>query len=282
MTVPAPAPSAAPAAAAAAGPAGGGPATPLPELTTANLQAIVSALQTKMKKFYVLGDDIANAVCAVLQTHLDDGTYAAILANPPPVPTPAPPSANGPRRGPPGPPPPTTPLESAYTALAAQLTADLRSANADKHLSVRFTPNPEPEEQDPATKPVPMPNDADEEDDAATSGADPIGDYFKALAQGIVEVRRLKGNVGYIKVIGFPEFRKAKRAVAAAFENVRFTQALIIDVRDGMGGDGYTSDLWVSYLCEGVKDLTQIYWKPQDQTVTTRTQEKVDGPRYLD
>ncbi|KAI8840931.1 ClpP/crotonase-like domain-containing protein [Chytridium lagenaria] len=87
-------------------------------LTPADLESIVDALSIKLRKFYILGEDLANQIINVLTTHLKDGTY--------------------------------TPLLSTPTLLAESLTNDLRSINNDKHLSVSFSENVLRRKEDPA------------------------------------------------------------------------------------------------------------------------------------
>jgi hypothetical protein len=105
-------------------------------------------------------------------------------------------------------------------AFADTLTADLRSVTHDKHVQVFFNAGPPPAGAEP--RPLPRVN------------------------AGFVAVSRLKGNIGYIKVLGFPPSAGPFAAVAnQAMSDLKDTDALIIDMRDNNGGspDG------VAYLC---------------------------------
>jgi hypothetical protein len=107
-------------------------------------------------------------------------------------------------------------------AFAEKLTADLQSVTRDKHMRVFFTQAP------PSQPPV-------------ASGSPP-----PRQNAGFVRVDRLKGNIGYIKVVGFPPSAGPFAAAAnQAMADLAGTDALIIDMRDNSGGspDG------VAYLC---------------------------------
>lgn len=113
---------------------------------------------------------------------------------------------------------------TALDAFAEKLTSDLQSVTHDKHVRV-FPP--------PARQP--------------TAGA-PIapGRPPDRVYAGFNRVDRLKGNIGYIKLLFFPDSagpfaQTANQAIA----DLAGTNALIIDMRDNGGGspDG------IAYLC---------------------------------
>ena len=109
-------------------------------------------------------------------------------------------------------------------AFADKLTADLQSVTHDKHMRVFFNAGPPPE---PAAGAAPRP------------AAPRVNASFAAVS-------RLKGNVGYIKVLNFPPSAGPFAAAAnQAMTDLKDTDALIIDMRDNNGGspDG------VAYLC---------------------------------
>ncbi|KAI8840941.1 ClpP/crotonase-like domain-containing protein [Chytridium lagenaria] len=48
------------------------------------------------------------------------------------------------------------------------------------------------------------------------------------------------------------------------------------------GGDGMTCDFFLSHLVDEQMDLCSIYWRPQNQTMTTKTiPDEVKVPKYL-
>ena len=105
-------------------------------------------------------------------------------------------------------------------AFAQRLTTDLQSVSHDKHMRVFAAPGQSPSA---ATPPPPPPQ----------SNA------------GFTRVDRLKGNIGYIKFLGFGGPGPFYLAVDQALADLAGTDALIIDMRDNHGGaaDG------VTYFC---------------------------------
>ncbi|OAI44341.1 hypothetical protein AYO42_00920 [Rhizomicrobium sp. SCGC AG-212-E05] len=104
--------------------------------------------------------------------------------------------------------------------FAERLTSDLQSVTHDKHMRVfLIAPNPEPAPA--SSSPVPR-----------TNG-------------GFAAVDRLNGNVGYIKLNGFPPIGPFQPVADQAMADLADTKALIIDVRDNGGGDPES----VAYLC---------------------------------
>lgn len=106
-------------------------------------------------------------------------------------------------------------------AFAEKLTSDLQSVTHDKH--VRVFPPRAPGPQDAATARAPQ-----------------------RIYAGFSRVDRLKGNIGYIKLLNFPDSAGPfGQTVNQAMTDLAGTNALIIDMRDNGGGspDG------VAYLC---------------------------------
>jgi hypothetical protein len=103
--------------------------------------------------------------------------------------------------------------------FAIRLTSDLQSVTHDKHMQVFFI-NPSP------TPP-------------------PTGASAIKTNAGFMEVDELKGNIGYIKLQGFPAIAPFKPVADQAMADLADTQALIIDMRDNGGGNPETVD----YLC---------------------------------
>jgi hypothetical protein len=106
-------------------------------------------------------------------------------------------------------------------AFARRLTDDLVAALHDKHVLV-------------STQLVPTPPDAD------TAGA-----ILAPTNGGFARVDRLKGNIGYIRLLRFPMPAIFNPAADEAMRDVAGTDALIIDMRDNVGG----SVLSESYFC---------------------------------
>jgi C-terminal processing protease CtpA/Prc len=118
---------------------------------------------------------------------------------------------------------------------------------------------------------------ADITDDSAPKPQIPwglINDKF--LNNGFTKAEVLPGNVGYLKI---EAFGSPDHIVSSAFSFVKYTNALIIDLR-GNGG-GMLSNEVISYLLpEDSIHLNTIYWN--DHTDSIYSYRKLNGPRYLD
>ena len=118
-------------------------------------------------------------------------------------------------------------------AIADAVTRDLQSINGDKHLRLVYHVDPLPETE---------PGDDTEEYAAMSRWAD-------ETTCGIARVERLPGNVGYLDIdpVLFP-VAHCGDAMTAAMTILAGTDALIIDVRDCLGGD----PAMVAWLCSYV------------------------------
>ena len=151
--------------------------------------------------------------------------------------------------------------------FAQKLTADLQAVSKDKHLRVRYSHEPIPERarrQEPS---------AEEREKFRQSAS--------RANFGFEKVERLRGNIGYLDFRGFiaPEF--GKETVAAAFNFLANTDALIIDLRKNGGGDPAMVALITSYLfgSEPVH-LNDLYWREGNRTEEFWTLKEVPGRRY--
>ncbi|MEU5945982.1 S41 family peptidase [Micromonospora sp. NPDC047465] len=106
-----------------------------------------------------------------------------------------------------------------WSALADTLTRTLQSITGDRHLGVRFHDRPLPED-----------------------GGDPLADALPGMARaslgGIHRVERLPDNVGLLRIepaLFSPTL--AGEAMTAALRLVADADALILDLRETIGGD---------------------------------------------
>jgi hypothetical protein len=116
-------------------------------------------------------------------------------------------------------------------SLATTLTQDLQSLNGDKHLRLRHSASELPERGDEAAELAAM---------AA---------WAQRSTGGIARAERLDGNIGYLNLqpLLFPP-SIAGEAVAAAMTLVAPADALLIDVRQCLGGDPGMVAMLCTYL----------------------------------
>ena len=118
------------------------------------------------------------------------------------------------------------------SAFAAAVTADLRDVAHDKHLVV-FGDDGEPAAPPPGP-PAPV-----------TRPPAPSMAFF-------TQADRLKGNIGYVVLNGFPPKNQFAWAADRVVGLMASTDALIIDLRNNRGGgDEEVSTLLVSYFVDG-------------------------------
>jgi C-terminal processing protease CtpA/Prc len=115
-------------------------------------------------------------------------------------------------------------------ALAELVTRDLQSVNGDKHLRLQHSDT----------------EVAQDDDDAQLAALAGLADL---TCDGIARAERLDGNVGYLDLrpILFPPSISGD-AAAAAMSLIARTDALIIDLRQCLGGDPEMVTLMCSYL----------------------------------
>jgi C-terminal processing protease CtpA/Prc len=149
--------------------------------------------------------------------------------------------------------------------FAAAVTADLQSVNGDRHLRVLHHETPLP-----ATH-------GEEETDLDT-----MRRWADRHGGGLPQVEVREGNVGYLAVrpVLFPSVLVGD-AVAAAFTLLKGTEALVLDLRECLGGEPGTVALVVSYLTgtEPV-ELSGIYERATDRIRQAWTSSYLPGPRY--
>jgi retinol-binding protein 3 len=151
--------------------------------------------------------------------------------------------------------------------FAAKLTEDLQAVSRDKHLRVRYSHRPIPENggrREPT---------AEEQEQQRR--------FLMRVNHGFEKVERLQGNVGYLDFRFFGDEKAGAETVAAAFNFLSNTDAIIIDMRQNGGGNPAMVALVCSYLfgAEPVH-LNSLYWREGDRTEEFWTQKEVAGKRY--
>lgn len=147
--------------------------------------------------------------------------------------------------------------------LARRLTDDLQAVSGDKHLRVIFAPGAGQPGFPPGAGPPRPPGYAD---------------------HGIARVEVSPGNIGMIEMHQFvPPTPPVKEAIAEAMTAVRFTDALIFDMRENGGGHPETVALVLSYLLgPEPRQVTSFYDSDGDVVDEFYTSAEVAGPRYGD
>ena len=154
-------------------------------------------------------------------------------------------------------------------AFAKKLTEDLQSVSKDKHLRVRYSHNVIPVRQE-RTEPT-----ATEKEEQAR--------YTKFMNAGFEKVERMRGNIGYIKFLGFMDPDMGAEVVESSMNFVANTDALIFDLRENGGGDPRMVALICSYLFgDKPVHLNDLYWRKGDKTEEFWTKPTVPGKKYLD
>lgn len=113
--------------------------------------------------------------------------------------------------------------------LAQRLTHDLFTWTHDKHLAVMVTPPP-------STKAPP----AEPEPSRA--------DIVRRTNAGLQRVEVLAGNVGYLQLNAFYRVEEASERISAAMQLLISADALIVDLRENLGGAPDTVALLASYF----------------------------------
>ncbi len=150
-------------------------------------------------------------------------------------------------------------------AFAKAVSALMNSSGNDKHLNLIYSDQPLETDEKPTPDQVAREN------------------QFNVLTNAGVRVAQwLPGNIGYIRIAGFPADSPATRhAIDAAMATVTNTDALIIDLRKNGGGDPSSLDYWMGYFFATPTELTSIHWTTPTPHVDRQfSAATVGGTRY--
>jgi tetratricopeptide (TPR) repeat protein len=143
------------------------------------------------------------------------------------------------------------------------LTDDIQSVSHDKHMRVIIRqPRPDLE-----------------------SGLDPLLDqYMRTLNgegenYGFQKIEILPGNIGYVDFRYFASPVIAADRVVAVMNFLKYTDAIIYDLRKNGGGNPEMIQLMCSYLFDEKVHLNSLYWREGDRIVEYWTLDKVEGTK---
>ncbi len=138
--------------------------------------------------------------------------------------------------------------------LADLLGRDLFAVAGDRHLKLRFSPDPLPAEAPD------VPETPDERE--ALRAALRVGNF------GFRKVEILDGNVGLLELSGFARADLAGEAASLALGFLQHCDALVIDLRACGGGDPAMVAFLASWLFEGpATHVADMYRREDDLTV---------------
>ena len=147
--------------------------------------------------------------------------------------------------------------------FAEELTTKLREVCHDGHLTVAYHASGQPVSKSTA---------------AAPSGA--MLEHEREANYGFACAQMLPGNVGFLDIRSFSGVPQAGETTAAAMSFVGNADALIIDLRNDLGGSAIQCDRVASYLVDGRVHLYDIYGRETDKTDPHYTSESVPGLRF--
>lgn len=155
--------------------------------------------------------------------------------------------------------------------LCKKLTEDIQSVTHDRHLQVMFDPQ----------------QIAMMKNDGSGQGANfstLMDEMFKKSNYDFVEVKILKGNIGYLKFNAFHDSKGAFEAATGAMTFLKNTDALIIDLTENNGGSPKMIQYLSSYFFaeNDERHLNSFYYRPNDTTTHTYTLPYVPGTRKPD
>ncbi len=159
--------------------------------------------------------------------------------------------------------------------LAQQLTADLQGVAPDKHMVVGFDPGLVLPDENGAGPPPQTKAQWERRNNVV------MRTIMRFMAQrDVEEVDRLKPNIGYLKITGFPPPFLVAEKYAAAMNELADTDALIVDLRFNNGGGPPSVALLVSYFVDQRTHVNNVWDRVSGITTQHWTDDKLDGKRY--
>lgn len=147
--------------------------------------------------------------------------------------------------------------------LANQLTADLRSVNGDLHMYVY--------------------HDTSSQKSTTKKPSIKVDTYGKWSNYGFNEIKVLDGNIGYLKISHFTNwksFEAAKKVITSSINSLKNTDALILDVRNNPGGFESIVAYLISYFYDGESiHLSDYYYRYANERYGVYTTVDIPGTK---
>lgn len=79
------------------------------------------------------------------------------------------------------------------------------------------------------------------------------------------KIERLEGNIGYFNFLNFTPLEPSKKTLIGAMNFLRYSSAIIIDLRDNGGGNSETMDFLLSYFLQDSVQLTEMRFRKDNK-----------------
>lgn len=147
--------------------------------------------------------------------------------------------------------------------LSEKLTADLREVSRDNHLRILFFPDGAP-------------------DFAGSTNLKSERQEMARTNYGFGKVARLKGNVGYVELLGFVDTSvvEATEKATAVMSSLADSDALIVDLRRNGGGHPSMIAYILSYLLDQPTHLNDIHDRTTGKSHQWWTRRDVPGRKF--
>lgn len=152
--------------------------------------------------------------------------------------------------------------------FATKVNDLLKKEVTDAHLRFRYSENPLPKRQRP-TEP-------------SKEELKRFNEETRFRNSGFEKVERLRGNVGYIDLVGFWSPKDMERPMEGTMKFLSNVDAMIVDLRRNGGGDPAGVQLFCSYFFDSKPvHLNDIFFRDGDKITKTEywTLKKLAGPR---
>ncbi|WP_269714611.1 S41 family peptidase [Caulobacter sp. NIBR2454] len=153
-------------------------------------------------------------------------------------------------------------------AFLLAVSEEMRATGADQHFNLRY----EPPVAGAITPNGPPPR----------LWTEPVA---KGQAQGLMALRRLPGNIGYIKLRYFMDTPEAVAMIDSALTLVKDTDGLIIDLRENGGGGGGADEQLLGHLSHTPIPTVEVRWRQPDgswEVMQRNAAKPAGGPLFAD